>query len=973
MQQRKRNRLLALVLIPVLIFGLLPVSAAASAPDTMWTDYASDSFAGGSGTKDDLCQIATAEQPAKPAVDINANAPYINYSGAAIKAEKNSAARILAVNDLDLSNAVSDKGELATEGYHWDADSKTLSLGDGIQFGSVSLPENDAVTVITNGENHFNSICVKGSGSYGQSYKMDITIAGSGKLTVEEGIYSGMDGDALTVDFGAELVANGGINIGSSGGVNSTITVKGRLSAKSTQESAIYAGKVVVTNTGELYVSGAYGVTLNGMRTDSGIHYNDVLTIDDGGAFHSDCTIYAVCIFTNYIDSELSEEDTGKIIVLPNLYLPLGYELRAVKGSQDEWGTQYGITIAEETSETEFKDGELNGAAGSISLISHDHILTHIAAVPKTCTDDGHTQYWTCKTCGRIYSNEDGTTQIQLTETVIPASHEPVYHAVKQASCTENGNIEYQTCNACGKYFSDENCTNEITAEDTIINALGHDFSGAYDAYDESGHWHICHRDNCNVTETPIVHSFTSYTYNGDATYFADGTETAVCDVDGCAQTHTRTKSGTRLIDLTAPTGEIKVKENSFKSFINTITFGIFCKDRYDVTVSGQDDETGISSIEYHISQTPVSEEDIVNITEWEEYSAFSIADDGKYIIYAKITNNVGNVVYISSDGMVIDKTVPVISGLTDGKTYCSELTFTVADENLDYVTVNGVKTTDYTLKADGSTYEVKAVDRAGNESIAYTVTVNNGHTFTSYVSDGNATCTSDGTETAKCDFCDAADTRTQAGSKHAHTMTLHEAVQATCIAQGNVEYFSCSECHMNYDSVDGGNVLDNVITDIDPNNHSLVYHAVKQASCTENGNIEYQTCNACGKYFSDEACTNEITAEDTVIKAEGHKTVIRNKKDATCTSEGYTGDYVCTVCGEVIQKGTVIEKLDHNYKDGECTNCGLLDSDFKPDKEPVNPKTGDNSNFIMWIVLLLAITEIVLLRVFICNKKRKK
>ena len=54
MQQRKRNRLLALVLIPVLIFGLLPVSAAASAPDTMWTDYASDSFAGGSGTKDDL-------------------------------------------------------------------------------------------------------------------------------------------------------------------------------------------------------------------------------------------------------------------------------------------------------------------------------------------------------------------------------------------------------------------------------------------------------------------------------------------------------------------------------------------------------------------------------------------------------------------------------------------------------------------------------------------------------------------------------------------------------------------------------------------------------------------------------------------------------------------------------------------------------------------------------------------------------
>ena len=62
MKQKKRNRLLALVVTLVLIVGLMPGEAAASTPDTKWTDYAADSFAGGSGTKDDPYQIATAEQ-----------------------------------------------------------------------------------------------------------------------------------------------------------------------------------------------------------------------------------------------------------------------------------------------------------------------------------------------------------------------------------------------------------------------------------------------------------------------------------------------------------------------------------------------------------------------------------------------------------------------------------------------------------------------------------------------------------------------------------------------------------------------------------------------------------------------------------------------------------------------------------------------------------------------------------------------
>lgn len=64
----------------------------------------------------------------------------------------------------------------------------------------------------------------------------------------------------------------------------------------------------------------------------------------------------------------------------------------------------------------------------------------------------------------------------------------------------------------------------------------------------------------------------------------------------------------------------------------------------------------------------------------------------------------------------------------------------------------------------------------------------------------------------------------------------------------------------------------------------------------------------------------------------ENHKIELKNAKDATCAAEGYTGDKVCTVCGEAVEKGTAIEKLPHNFVDGKCTVCGATNSTFKPE-----------------------------------------
>ena len=81
--------------------------------------------------------------------------------------------------------------------------------------------------------------------------------------------------------------------------------------------------------------------------------------------------------------------------------------------------------------------------------------------------------------------------------------------------------------------------------------------------------------------------------------------------------------------------------------------------------------------------------------------------------------------------------------------------------------------------------------------------------------------------------------------------------------------------------------------------------------------------------------------------------------KEATCTSEGYTGDKVCKICGKTIEEGTVIAKTAHVFKDGKCTVCGAADPDYVPEENDKGdtdiPKTGNDSNMAIWLMLLIA------------------
>lgn len=202
------------------------------------------------------------------------------------------------------------------------------------------------------------------------------------------------------------------------------------------------------------------------------------------------------------------------------------------------------------------------------------------------------------------------------------------------------------------------------------------------------------------------------------------------------------------VLDTVLPTAVIKVDTNEWKQFINNITFGLFFKETQEVTITAADNEngSGIKDVLYFVSDKGLGENDLATV-EWKVYTeAFDIEPDGKYVIYAKVTDNDGNTVVINSDGVVVDETAAVVSGITDGETYYGQLVFTVTDElaGVKSVVIDGVDKThfegQYLINGDNAEHKVVVTDNAGNVT-EYKVTVNKNYTVT-YKADGESIST---------------------------------------------------------------------------------------------------------------------------------------------------------------------------------------------------------------------------------------
>ncbi len=189
--------------------------------------------------------------------------------------------------------------------------------------------------------------------------------------------------------------------------------------------------------------------------------------------------------------------------------------------------------------------------------------------------------------------------------------------------------------------------------------------------------------------------------------------------------------------DVTAPTGTVTIGENSWNTLLNNITFGLFFKETQTVTVSAADSESGISVTEYYLAADKISDFAGIQWTEFE--GSFDIDPNNKYVVYIRVTNGAGYQTIINSQGVVLDSTAPVISGIENGRDVYGDAVFTVQEEYLDPVTVDGTAATakdgKYTVTADNGKHTVVVTDRSGNQT-EYTLTVYKTYTVT-FVADG--------------------------------------------------------------------------------------------------------------------------------------------------------------------------------------------------------------------------------------------
>ena len=186
------------------------------------------------------------------------------------------------------------------------------------------------------------------------------------------------------------------------------------------------------------------------------------------------------------------------------------------------------------------------------------------------------------------------------------------------------------------------------------------------------------------------------------------------------------------VADITAPDTEIKVSNKTWKSILNKITFGLFFKETQKAEITATDEGSGVNKYYYYVDKSGSEEsltEKQLQAVDWKEGTSVTFSEDSNYVIYAKVTDKAGNIKYVSTDGIVIDTIAPQVSGVESNQTYTKTQTFTVTDNNLDTVKVDGqtVESTNgsYTLVPKKGTYTIEVTDKTGNKTTLNNITVN--------------------------------------------------------------------------------------------------------------------------------------------------------------------------------------------------------------------------------------------------------
>lgn len=572
MKKKKGKKPLGLLLLVCMVLGLAGLDstvalAADNVPDSVWTDYAADEFAGGAGTKDDPYQIATAGQLAKLAITVNSGAPGSDQSGKYFKLTANidlSAHRWVPIGYGDAVgtsfSGFFDGGSNTITGMVVDETSNKKFAG---LFGTIGVKstddavvknltiENASVTVDTYDSGlYYGAGILVGNvtlvGGYGANYAQITNCHVSGNVTggMRTGGLIGSASYVQVSDSTAEVIVKGhdaaGGFVGTDwrGSYNScqafgTVEssgwstggfagyIGGDTGSPATIEKCI--AKVDVS-AGDWNLGGFAGYVDSNTEILNSVAYGDVTSNVTGwnpkaGGF----TGTNMGLVTNsHALGTVTESATG-------------FDAGGFVGS-DEGGITSGCSFSSEkntglsaightqTPGTNDISDDLDTKAVQANVCmdyygGHQHSAQWTVDTEATCTTDGSKSQH-CERCdAKVNITAISATGHVLTKT-----------KAKAATHMVQGNTEYWHCDICGKYFSDEAGTKEISHDDTITERLSeHTADTSEWDSDERNHWNPC---ECGEKPNIAQHSF-KWIVDKEATAAEKGLKHQECSVCG--------------------------------------------------------------------------------------------------------------------------------------------------------------------------------------------------------------------------------------------------------------------------------------------------------------------------------------------------------------------------------------------------------------------------------------------------------
>ena len=256
---------------------------------------------------------------------------------------------------------------------------------------------------------------------------------------------------------------------------------------------------------------------------------------------------------------------------------------------------------------------------------------------------------------------------------------------------------------------------------------------------------------------------------------------------------------------------------------------------------------------------------------------------------------------YILKTGETITPNIKTMINYLGGKAFAADIPdISVTDSSIATYSdgkISGVKEGTTTLTA--SLYGLTITDMP-------TITV---HECDNHWNDGEITteptCIKEGVKTFTCTICGDTKTETisKAADKHLHN-EIRDKKDATCKDEGYTGDTYCTDC---------GKKISSGQTIAKTDNHNWNTGEITTSPTCKDTGVKTFTCTICGN-----------TKTETVKKTTKHlHTEIRDKKDATCKDEGYTGDTYCTDCGKKISSGQAVAKTNnHSYDDGKITTA---------------------------------------------------